>query len=103
MGDRAFTIRGRFRRKGSQPNGKAIRVDRIVVAMMENRSFDHYFQKARDADLDVDVAPDGFTDPHSEGNPVAPFHDDVHCIVDTAPPRVGRARRTRAAPRIEMA
>ncbi len=68
----------------SQPNGKAIPIDHIVIAMMENRSFDHYFQKARDVGLDVDVAPDGFSNPDPEGNPVPIFHDDVHCFVDTA-------------------
>jgi phospholipase C len=68
----------------SRPNGADIPIDHIVVAMMENRSFDHYFQKARDVGLDVDVAPDGFTNPDATGNPIAPFHDTAHCFLDTA-------------------
>jgi phospholipase C len=68
----------------SRPNGKEIPIDHIVVMMMENRSFDHYFQAARSSGLDVDVAPEGFTNPDTEGTPVAPYHQDGRCFVDTA-------------------
>lgn len=68
----------------SHPNGANIPVDTIVVAMMENRSFDHYFQKIREAGIDADVAPDDFTNPDTEGNPVGTFRDELYCFVDTA-------------------
>ena len=68
----------------SHPGGADIPIDHVVIAMMENRSFDHYFQDARSVGLDVDVAPAGFTNPDAEGNPVAPFHDTARCFVDTA-------------------
>jgi phospholipase C len=68
----------------SHPSGANIPVDHVVVLMMENRSFDHYFQKAKEAGMDVDVAPDGFTNPDSEGKAIAPFHDTLHCFVDTS-------------------
>jgi phospholipase C len=69
----------------SQPNGKDIPIDHIVVVMMENRSFDHYFQKLPEyGQPDVEVAPATFTNPDAEGNPVAPFHDSQFCFVDTA-------------------
>jgi phospholipase C len=67
-----------------RPNGTQIPVDTIVVAMMENRSFDHYFQKIREAGLDADVAPDDFSNPDTEGTPVHPFRDRTYCFVDTA-------------------
>ena len=68
----------------SRPSGAEIPVDHILVLMMENRSFDHYFQKLPEyGQPDVEVAPPGFTNPDPDGNPVAPFHDTTHCFVDT--------------------
>src|SRR5262245_20371868 len=69
----------------SHPNGSDIPIDHILVVMMENRSFDHYFQKLPDyGQPDVDVAPPGFTNPDTQGMPVAPFHEERYCFVDTA-------------------
>jgi phospholipase C len=46
----------------SHPNGSEIPIDHIVILMMENRSFDHYFQHLPDdGQPDVEVAPAGFT------------------------------------------
>lgn len=68
----------------SHPSGNEIPVDHIIVMMMENRSFDHYFQKLPEyGQPDVEVAPPDFTNPDVNGDPVAPFHDTQHCFVDT--------------------
>jgi len=67
----------------SRPYGKEIPVDNIVVLMMENRSFDHYFQKLPESgQTDVDVAPENYTNPDANGMPVAPYHDTQYCLVD---------------------
>jgi phospholipase C len=68
----------------SRPTGRDVPIDHVIVVMMENRSFDHYFQKLPEhGQPDVEVAPEGFTNPDLEGKPVAPFHDDQYCFVDT--------------------
>ena len=67
----------------SRPNARDIPIDTIVVAMMENRSFDHYMQKIGDVGIDADVAPDDFSNPDPEGNPIKPFRDSLYCFVDT--------------------
>lgn len=66
-----------------EPMGKDIPIDHVLVIMMENRSFDHYFQKIRDIGIDADVAPDTYTNPDEEGQPVAPFRDTQYCLADT--------------------
>ncbi|MFT3765991.1 MAG: alkaline phosphatase family protein [Minicystis sp.] len=69
----------------SVPMGKDIPVDTIVVLMMENRSFDHYFQGAANAGLtDIEVAPAGATNLDPDGQSVPAFHDTTYCFVDTA-------------------
>jgi phospholipase C len=69
----------------SHPNGKQIPVDHIIVIMMENRSFDHYFQKLPQAGQpDVDVAPASFVNPDLDGKPAALTRDTSLCIVDPA-------------------
>ena len=47
----------------SFPMGDQIPVDTIVIMMLENRSFDHYFQDAPSAGIDVEVAPADFANP----------------------------------------
>jgi phospholipase C len=69
----------------STPSGKDIPIDHVLVLMMENRSFDHYFQKLPEyGQPDVDVAPPGFSNPDPNGMPVEPFHMSDYCFVDTA-------------------
>lgn len=68
----------------SRPNAERIPIDHIVVLMMENRSFDHYFQKLPEyGQPDADVAPADYSNPDLDGNPVFPFHDTQYCFVDT--------------------
>jgi phospholipase C len=68
----------------SHPSGAAIPIKHILVVMMENRSFDHYFSKLpENGQTDVDVAPAGYTNPDGMGNGVAPYHDTRYCLVDT--------------------
>lgn len=68
----------------SAPNGSEIPLDHILILMMENRSFDHYFQKLPEyGQPDVDVAPPGFMNLDPDMKPVEPFHDDSYCFVDT--------------------
>ncbi len=68
----------------THPMGDEIPVDHIVVMMMENRSFDHYFSRLPAyGQPDVDVAPEGFTNPDVDGSDFAPYHDKTYCLVDT--------------------
>jgi phospholipase C len=69
----------------SHPNGKDIPVDHIIVMMMENRSFDHYFQKLpQHGWSDVEVAPADYHNVDNDGQPVLPKRDTSLCFVDTA-------------------
>ncbi len=68
----------------SIPTGADIPIDTVVIAMMENRSFDHYFQKAPAAGIPVEVAPDDFSNPDPTGKPVTIFRDKTYCIADPA-------------------
>jgi phospholipase C len=68
----------------SAPNGTAIPVDHILIIIKENRSFDHYFsQLPAYGQPDVEVAPAGYTNPDGMGGTVAPYHDNLYCLVDT--------------------
>jgi len=76
----------------SAPNGATIPIDTIVVIMMENRSFDHYFQDINNEGwTGVDVAPASATNPGIDGGPVPFVHADyddggapgVFCFADT--------------------
>jgi phospholipase C len=68
----------------SFPSGKEIPIDHIIIVMMENRSFDHYFQMLPEfGQSDVDVADADFSNPDTDGNPVPIFHDTEYCFVDT--------------------
>ncbi len=69
----------------SHPMGKSIPIEHVVVVMQENRSFDHYFSKLREAGhADAEVAPADFTNPDKDGKPIAPYLDKQLCILDTA-------------------
>jgi phospholipase C len=68
----------------SYPSGAAIPVDHILVLMLENRSFDHYFSRLPQyGQPDVEVAPSTYTNPDGMGGTVAPYHDTQLCLVDT--------------------
>jgi phospholipase C len=65
------------------PAPDKIPIEHIVLVMMENRSFDHYFQKLREAGVaDVDVAPDDFSNTSSLGKvePIRPM--ESFCVND---------------------
>jgi phospholipase C len=59
-------------------HGDAIPIDHIVVIMMENRSFDHYFGHLRRKS----GPPKGASNPDpTGGKPIKPFHDKLYCEV----------------------
>jgi phospholipase C len=63
--------------------GSKIPIDHFVLVMMENRSFDHYFQKLPEAGItDVDVAPADFSNLTGMGKPEAIRPMDAYCIAD---------------------
>ena len=69
------------------PHGDALPFKHIVVLMLENRSFDHYFAKLPSVGVtDVDVADETHFNYDPDANPVAkvPFHHESrYCIKDT--------------------
>jgi phospholipase C len=70
----------------SAPNGATIPIDTIVVVMMENRSFDHFFEDLpQQGWTDVDVAPTGASNPGVDGAPVPFTHGTGTqlCFADT--------------------
>ncbi len=68
----------------SYPMGDDIPIDHVFVVMMENRSFDHYFQMLPAyGQPEADVAPSDFSNPDSDGNEVPIFHQEALCFVDT--------------------
>src|SRR5690606_12152610 len=69
----------------SAPKGAEIPIDHVGIVMMENRSFDHYFQKLPEyGQPEVEVAPSDFTNPDPDGLPIGLFHEKGYCFVDTA-------------------
>jgi phospholipase C len=67
----------------SYPSGSAIPVEHILIMMMENRSFDHYFSKLPEyGQPDVEVPPAGYTNPDGMGGTAAPYHDNLFCLAD---------------------
>ncbi len=68
----------------SHPNGSDIPIDHILIVMMENRSFDHYFQMLPAyGQPDAEVAPSDFSNPGPMGEPVPIYHQPAYCFVDT--------------------
>jgi phospholipase C len=68
----------------SHPMGSDIPIDHVIVLMMENRSFDHYFQKLPEyGQPDADVAPANFSNPDPDDVSVPIFHQTEYCFVDT--------------------
>ncbi len=65
------------------PVGESIPIDHVLVVMMENRSFDHYFGQLRARGVaDVEAPRDGWSNPRADGTPVAPYHETAPCIRD---------------------
>ena len=69
----------------SDPIGSDIPIDHIIVVMMENRSFDHYFSKLPEyGQPDVAVAADTASNPDQAGESLQRFHDPLYCVEDPA-------------------
>lgn len=69
----------------SVPHGDALPFQHVVVLMMENRSFDHYFSKLPAygvKDVDVATDQDSNPDPANGNQPVYRFHETRFCIED---------------------
>jgi len=67
------------------PKGTQIPIDHVVVVMQENRSFDHYFGKLRDAGVrGVKGLPRSASNPTADGERVRAYHEDRYCIEDVA-------------------
>lgn len=64
--------------------GSAIPIEHVVILMQENRSFDQYFGhlKGHGQD-DVEVAPEGTTNPTGDGGVVPWHHETAYCVQDT--------------------
>ncbi|MBN93149.1 MAG: phosphoesterase [Deltaproteobacteria bacterium] len=60
------------------------RIDTVVVLMLENRSFDHYFgaRSLLEAEPGLDGLVDGMSNPHPDGTSVFVHPADKNCIED---------------------
>ena len=80
----------------SAPDGATIPIETIVIIMMENRSFDHYFQDLPNqpgwsrgdgsphaSSTSVDVAPASVTNADLSGTPMPLAHGTQLCFADT--------------------
>ncbi len=66
------------------PLGDAIPIRHVLVVMMENRSFDHYFSQLRARGVtDVEAPPEGWSNPRADGTPVPRYHETQLCVRDT--------------------
>jgi phospholipase C len=69
----------------SDPVGAAIPIEHVIVLMMENRSFDHYFsQLPAYGQPDVTVADSSFVNPDAAGGTVTWFKTGDYCVEDPA-------------------
>jgi phospholipase C len=68
------------------PRGDDLPFKHVIVLMLENRSFDHYFSKLPAVGVtDVDVMKGDETNPDpSSGKPVKVFHETRMCVTDCA-------------------
>lgn len=69
---------------GSSTRPLSETIDTVVVLMMENRSFDHYFGalSLEEGRTDVDGLTAGMSNPDTAGNPVLIHPADANCIAD---------------------
>ncbi|HEX3597119.1 MAG TPA: alkaline phosphatase family protein [Polyangiaceae bacterium] len=56
-----------------------IPIEHVIVAMKENRSFDHLFGMLGEAQPGSEPIPDDFSNEDAQGNDVKPFHLDTTC------------------------
>lgn len=69
---------------GCSMRGKRLPFEHVVLFMQENRSFDHYFQKLPEfGQPDVEVAPEGTSNPAPDGSAVPFVHQQKYCFSDT--------------------
>jgi phospholipase C len=59
---------------------RALPIKHVIVAMKENRSFDHLFGGLGEVQPDAEVFPATFTNPDASGAQVAPFHLTSTCV-----------------------
>lgn len=60
-----------------------IDIGTVVIVMMENRSFDHYYgARSLEEGRAVDGLRSGMSNPRLDGTPVPIFHSDLHCVAD---------------------
>jgi phospholipase C len=65
------------------PASVADRIDTVVVVMMENRSYDHYFGARSLLDgLDGDGLAPGMSNARSDGTVIEPYRESAFCIPD---------------------
>lgn len=58
-------------------------IETVIVVMMENRSFDHYFGSLRlEEGRGVDGLQAGFSNPRLDGTPARPFPMGLRCLAD---------------------
>lgn len=62
------------------PIGDEIPIERFIILMQENRSFDHYFGTMPG----VEGFPAGYSNPDATGTAIEPYHTDEFCIRDVA-------------------
>jgi phospholipase C len=68
-------------------------IETVILVMMENRSFDHYFGSLSLVEgRPVDGLVPGLSNPDPNGTPISPFRLDLRCVAD--PPHSWRRSRS---------
>lgn len=67
-------------------------IDRVIVVMQENRSFDHYFATLHRTHPEVEAIPSSYVNPDTTGALVAPFRLEGSCL-EADPPHQWAAMR----------
>jgi len=79
---------------GLQSRDPADVIDTVVILMMENRSFDHYFGALtlEEGRTDVDGLTADMANPHPDGTLVPPFLAETNCLTQDPPHSWSRSR-----------
>jgi phospholipase C len=79
---------------GLQSRDPADVIDTVVILMMENRSFDHYFGALtlEEGRTDIDGLTADMSNPHPDGGSVAPFVAETNCLTEDPPHSWGSSR-----------